>query len=86
MRPKKFSSDNSSKLLAIRHALLESEKYFNKSFKICVDLDITAPLRKIDDIKKAIKKFKKINLVTSFQYVMLKKIHISIWLRDKKIK
>lgn len=59
LRPKKYSSDNSSKLLAIRHALLESEKYFNKSFKICVDLDITAPLRKIDDIKKAIKKFKK---------------------------
>ncbi len=59
LRPKKFASHNSSKLLAIRHALYESEKYFNKSFKICVDLDITAPLRTINDIKKAIKKFKK---------------------------
>ena len=36
-----------------------------------LDLDITAPLRKIDDIKKY-KKFKKINLATSFQYVMQK--------------
>ncbi len=59
LRPKKFASDSSSKLLAIRHALSESEKYFNKSFKICVDLDITAPLRTINDIKKAITKFKK---------------------------
>ena len=59
LRPKKFSHDKSSKLLAIRHALTESENYFNKKFKICVDLDITAPLRKIQDIKKAIKEFKK---------------------------
>ncbi len=59
LRPKKFASDNSSKLLAIRHALVESERYFSKTFKICVDLDITSPLRKIDDIKKAIQKFKK---------------------------
>ena len=59
LRPKKFSHDSSSKLLAIRHALIESENYFKKKFKICVDLDITAPLRNIKDIKNAIKKFNK---------------------------
>tara|TARA_B110001450_G_C17610717_1_gene477163 strand:- start:434 stop:1177 length:744 start_codon:yes stop_codon:yes gene_type:complete len=59
LRPKDFSNDKSSKLLAIRHALIESENYFNKKIKICVDLDITAPLRKIADIKNALKKFKK---------------------------
>ena len=60
LRPSKFSDDKSSKLLAIRHALIEAETYFNKNFNICIDLDITAPLRNINDIKNALKKFKKL--------------------------
>lgn len=59
LRPKNISSDNSSKLLAIKHAFLESEKYFNKKFNICFDLDVTSPLRSVNDIKLALKKFKK---------------------------
>ena len=31
LRPKNISSKNSSKLLAIRHAFLESEKFFKKN-------------------------------------------------------
>ena len=58
LRPKNISSSNSSKLLAIRHALLESEKFFKKKFNICFDLDVTSPLRNINDIKKALYKFK----------------------------
>ena len=58
LRPKKFSTSNSSKLSAVRHALIESERYFNKKFEICVDLDLTSPLRNVDDIKNALKKFK----------------------------
>jgi len=57
LRPMKYANDSSSKLLAIRHALVESEKFFKKKFNICVDLDITAPLRNINDIKQAVKKF-----------------------------
>ena len=59
LRPKQFSQDNSSKLLAVRNALIESEKYFKKNFQICMDLDITAPLRNISDIKNSLKIFKK---------------------------
>ena len=59
LRPKILSNDYSSKILAIRHAFMQSEKYFKKSFDICVDLDITSPLRNIDDIKKALKLFLK---------------------------
>ena len=59
IRPKKFSNDGSSKLLAIRHALIESEKYFDMRFDICTDLDITSPLRSIEDIKNSISFFKR---------------------------
>ncbi len=57
LRPKRFASDKSAKLPAIRHALIESERYFNKKFDICVDLDITSPLRNMTDIKNSLVKF-----------------------------
>jgi len=59
LRPKKLSNDYCSKLLAIRHAFTESEKYFGKRFNYCVDLDITSPLRTSEDIKKSFNIFKK---------------------------
>ena len=67
LRPAKFANDKASKRPAIRHALLESEKHFNKIFDVIVDLDVTSPLRKIGDIKKAIKQFKnsKANILIS---------------------
>ena len=67
LRPKKLSNDYCSKLLAIRHAFIESEKYFGKKFKYFIDLDITSPLRTSQDIKKSFKFFKKqksSNLIT----------------------
>ncbi len=67
IRPKYLSSDNSAKIPAIRHALIKSEKYFKKKFDIIFDLDVSSPLRSINDIKNAYKKFlkeKKDNLIT----------------------
>ena len=49
LRPKNISKDNSSKLLAVRHAFMEAERYFKKRFNICFDLDLTCPLRNIED-------------------------------------
>jgi CMP-N-acetylneuraminic acid synthetase len=66
-RPKKLSTDNSSKVDAIKHALLETEKKYKTKYDIVVDLDITSPLRMVVDIKKALKKIlnsKNLNLVT----------------------
>ena len=56
-RPRKLSGDRVGKLEVIRHALLESEKYYNKNFDIIVDLDVTSPLRLYSDINKAYKQF-----------------------------
>ena len=66
-RPSNLASDKASKIDAIKHALSESEKYFNKIYKNVIDLDVTSPLRNIDDIKKSFKKFqikKANNLIT----------------------
>lgn len=67
LRPAEFATDNSSKMPAIRHALLESEKHFKKKFDVIVDLDVTSPLRKVEDIKNAYKQFQdsKANILIS---------------------
>lgn len=57
LRPKKLATDDSVKLLAIKHALIESEKYTNEKFDIIFNLHVTAPLRNVGDIKKAYKQF-----------------------------
>tara|TARA_B100000965_G_C19494794_1_gene714719 strand:+ start:430 stop:1119 length:690 start_codon:yes stop_codon:yes gene_type:complete len=57
LRPKKLATDDSVKLLAIRHALVESEKFTNSKFDVVFNLHVTAPLRNINDIKKAYRQF-----------------------------
>ena len=59
LRPKKLASDQSQKVPVIQHTLRESEKYFKKKFDIIIDLDVSSPLRNIQDIKKALVFFKK---------------------------
>ena len=56
-RPRHLSSDKSEKQLAIRHLLVSAEKYYKIKFDVIIDLDVTSPLRNINDIKLAIKKF-----------------------------
>ena len=57
-RPKDLGGNDVPKLKAIQHALMESENYFQKRFHLIFDLDVTAPLRDSNDIKKALLKFK----------------------------
>mgnify|MGYP001307068261 FL=1 len=57
MRPKRLSKVTSSKIAVIKHALFESEKYYKKKFNFIVDLDVTSPLRKVEDIVNSFKLF-----------------------------
>ena len=56
-RPAELSKDDSPKIPVIKHALEESEKKFNCKFDHIIDLDSTAPLRNVEDIRKAYKIF-----------------------------
>lgn len=72
-RPKNLSNQYVSKIPVIRHAANMAEKYFKKKFDIIIDLDVTSPLREIDDIKKALKKFLSLKSKTLFSVCESKK-------------
>ena len=57
LRPKNLSNDSVGKLKVIKHALNKSELHFGNKFDIIFDLDVTSPLRNINDIKNSYKKF-----------------------------
>tara|TARA_B100000945_G_C20270384_1_gene543644 strand:+ start:135 stop:890 length:756 start_codon:yes stop_codon:yes gene_type:complete len=57
LRPPELATDQTPKLPVIRHAVLESEKYYGHKFDILTDLDATSPLRNMEDIKGAYTKF-----------------------------
>lgn len=61
-RSSKLSNDKTSKIDVIKDALLKTEARFGYKFDNIIDIDLTTPLRKIIDIKKAFKKFKINNL------------------------
>ena len=95
-RPQYLSDDKAGKLNVIKHALLESEKHFNKKFDIIVDLDATAPLRNVSDIQKAYNKFvkdKSNNLITAtiakknpyFNQIQFKKNKYDVVVKQKTL-
>lgn len=55
LRPAELSGDAAPKVPVIRHAWRESEKLYGESYDFVVDLDATAPLRKISDINACLK-------------------------------
>jgi len=69
MRPGNLAEDKTPKLLAIRHALKESEKFYGERFDIVVDLDATAPLRRINDLDNCLNLFLKRRADTLFSVV-----------------
>ena len=58
-RPKYMAKDKSAKIPVVRHALIESEKFYKKKFHYIFDLDATSPLRTIEDLIKSFKQFKR---------------------------
>jgi CMP-N-acetylneuraminic acid synthetase len=68
-RPAKLAGDKTPKVEVLRHALKESERIFRNRFDIIVDLDVTAPIRRLLDIENCYKKFLKIKPLTLFSVV-----------------
>jgi len=57
LRPPEMATDLASKIPAIRHALQESERHYGVEFDVLVDLEVTSPLRSIEDITGAYEQF-----------------------------
>src|SRR3989454_10846576 len=51
LRPAELAQDTRAKVPAIQHAVLEIEREIGRSIDYVVDLDPTAPLRTLDDIR-----------------------------------
>ena len=75
-RPVKLARDDTPKIPVIRYSLIEMEKKYNKKFDIIIDLDVTAPLRKVSDIINALKQFKKKIIKLFFLHVFQEEIRI----------
>ena len=56
LRPEKLSKDNVWSRDALKHAVINSEKYYKEKYDYVVELPATAPLRDYRDIDKAIDK------------------------------
>ncbi|HBW21929.1 MAG: hypothetical protein A2X28_01975 [Elusimicrobia bacterium GWA2_56_46] len=55
LRPPELSTDTAPKVPVIRHAWREAENLYGETYDFVVDLDATAPLRRIADIEAALK-------------------------------
>lgn len=55
-RPKELATDTSPKVPSIRYSLTYMEEKLNTTYDYVIDLDITSPLRKSEDIENALKK------------------------------
>lgn len=67
-RDSRMSSDTAGKLEVIKDAFVRSEQYYEKQYDYLIDLDATAPLRNIDDIKNSFAQFSRDdndNLITA---------------------
>ena len=86
-RPGSLSNHKVEKLKVIKHCLINSEKYFKIKFDYIVDLDVTAPLRSNNDIKKIINLISKKRDVDNILCLTpVGKILILTWWKLKKNK
>lgn len=53
-RPAELATDTAAKIPVIRHCLEAAELFHGKEFDVIVDLDVTSPLRLIEDIRGAV--------------------------------
>lgn len=57
MRPQELANDTAGKVAAIRHALISCEEIFGETYETVMDLDVTSPVRTVQDLENAYKLF-----------------------------
>ena len=57
LRPEEFATDHAGKLEVIRDLLFYEEKRLNTRFDYILDLDVTSPMRTLEDLEKAFSDF-----------------------------
>lgn len=73
LRPQELAGDTASKGKAIKHALIECERIYKEQYDVVVDLDVTAPVRKLQDMDNCLDIFLKDNPKTLFSVVVAHK-------------
>lgn len=58
IRPEELATDTSGKVDVIRHAFKESQKFFNETYDVIVDLDVSSPLKNVEDLNNCLKIYK----------------------------
>jgi CMP-N,N'-diacetyllegionaminic acid synthase len=58
MRPKELATDDAPKLPVVQHATKFAEKKYDTKYDVIVDLDPTAPIRRVRDLDESLQKFK----------------------------
>lgn len=66
LRPATLARDLTPKGLVIQHAFKEAERIYEEKYDILVDLDVTAPIRKVSDLDACLKLFLKYKPPTLF--------------------
>ncbi len=73
MRPAELATDESSKMDVIRHAVYESEKKYGENYNTIVDLDVTSPVRTVEDLEGCLKIFQEKDLDSVFSVTNARK-------------
>lgn len=73
IRPKELATDIADKVSVIKHVLKSCEEIFGKKYDSIMDLDVTAPIRKVQDLENAYQLFLQKNPKTLFSVVPARK-------------
>lgn len=73
LRPARLAADNTPKIDALRHTLKTVEDQSGERYGIVIDLDATAPIRKISDIEGALRLFRSRRPKSVFSVVLSRK-------------
>ena len=69
IRPQDLATDEIGKVEVIRHALKKCEEIYNEKFNAVMDLDVTSPVRKVQDLENSYQLFLRKNPKTIFSVV-----------------